>query len=218
MRKFSILWILATLTILAISARADLAEFWGGNSQFDPSNRIRIEGFHYSANNFDSGWFRDDGTHVAGNQSYQTGFCYCDEFHRYRGYFSFDLTGFAGNAAFASFFVNNFGIGDQPGALILYATDLLPSDVDSRQNWNDVAKYRRLLSGPVIAAIALTPADSYTETRIFLEEPGVAWLNSHAGRGVVIGADWRAAPEPGSLLFLGTGLIGGIGMLRRKLL
>jgi hypothetical protein len=218
-RKLSVLLILAALTFLAIGAQAQgVYELWGGNSQFDPVNRLQID--HVLYNNIDSGWFRDDGTHFAGNQSYQTGYCErdCDVFYQYHGYFSFDLSSFAGNANVASLRVNNFDIGVEPGTLALYGTGLLPSDVDSQQNWNDVDKYRELNGGPLIGYVRLTPDDSDKYSFITLNANGVQWLDSHAGRGAVIGTGWEVTPEPGSLLLLATGFIGGLGMLRRKLL
>jgi hypothetical protein len=80
----------------------------------------------------------------------------------------------------------------------------------------DVGKYNALVSGPLIGTISLSPSDSYNSASITLNAEGLAWLNAHAGEGAVIGGEW-AVPEPGTLILLVTGLIGGGEMLRRKL-
>jgi hypothetical protein len=219
MRKLSILLTLAIVTVLAIGAQAQISEIWGGGSAFNGQNRLTIDTNKFA--NTDSGWFDDQGRHFAGNQNYGTGYCSpsnCVYGGYYRGYFSFDLTGFQGKANTATFTVNNYEIGFDPGTLTLFGTSLMPSDVDSSKDWNDIGKYNALNMGPVIGTITLYPAQSNQFSTITLSSDGLAWLSSHAGQGAVIGTEWQAVPEPNSAMLLGSGLIGALGVLRSRFL
>jgi len=217
MRKLSALLVLTMLTFLVGGAQAQISEAWGSSSFFDTGNEVTINSAQYV--NTDSGWFRSDGIHFAGVQNYFTGYCSpsdCSGSGYFHGYFAFDLTSFAGNANSASFTVNNYGIGPDPGTLTLYGTTLMPSDVNSQQSWDGIGKYNALNVGPIIGSIALTHNDSNKYSTITLNSDGLAWLDSHAGQGAVIGTHWDAAPEPSSMVLLGTGLVCGFSMLRRK--
>ena len=60
-------------------------------------------------------------------------------------------------------------------------------------------------------------SDSNMLATITPNPDGTAWVDSHAGQGAVIGTEWQAVPEPGTAVLLGSELIGGVDMLRRKL-
>lgn len=217
MRKFMCLLTFALLTIMVVGAQAQPDSFFSGGSFFTGGNSLNIDGTPYY--NTDSGWFRNDGIHQAGNTNYITGYCGpgdCGGYF-YHGYFSFDLSGFAGSAGAASWNVYSYSIQYDPGTYLLYGTTLLPSDVYSGNDYSSVAFYNALAAGPVIGSIFVTPANSYQTVTVNLNGAGIAWLDGHAGTGAVLGADFQETPEPGTLILLGTGLMGALGVIRRKL-
>lgn len=209
------------LAFTGLSAQASsIDSFFAGDSGYNAGNHLTINGNTFT--NTDSGWFRSDGIHNAGNTNYITGYCAPNDCggYNFHGYLSFDLSNFSGGATTASFVVNSYLIQFDPGTLLLYGTSLMPSDVYSGNNYNSVALYNALVTGPLIGSLAVTPADSFTYLTVTLNSAGLAWLNAHAGTGAVIGMDFREAnqvPEPASLLMLGTGLLSLGGFARKRL-
>lgn len=216
MRKLAFFTVLLLLAFVCAQAE-DVDSFFSGASSFTATNHLTIDANSY--NNTDSGWFRNDGVHWATNTNYITGYCApndCGGYY-YHGYFSFDLGGFGGGAASASATIYSYLIQYDSGTYLLYGTALTPADVASSQDWNDVGKYNALVSGPLLGSIAVTPGDSYTDIVVNFSADGLAWLNANAGHGVVVGADFSEVPEPGTLVLLGTGMLGLTGAIRRKL-
>lgn len=216
MRKLAFFTLVLLLAVVGAQAE-DHDSFFAGASGFTATNHLTIDGNSY--NNFDSGWFRNDGVHQSGNTNYITGYCApndCGGFY-YHGYFSFDLTGFGGGAANASATIYSYLIQFDPGTYLLYGTSLNPAEVDSSKDWNDIGKYNALIAGPLLGSIAVSPADSSTNVIVSFTPDGLAWLNANAGHNVVVGADFSEIPEPGTMVLLGTGILGIAGAVRRKL-
>ena len=215
MRKYLYISILTLISLVATAANADDIYF-AKNSNFDAGNELVINGGSYLQANADSGWFRSDGNHFAGNQSYLTGSCDSCGPYQYRGYFAFGQleSGVFGDAQFT---VNTYSITGK-GSLELFGTDLDPYQVDSSQNWTDISKYNALNSGVLLGEISLDPSLSNQYVTVDFSSAGLAWLNSHAGDDIVIGANWDAVatPEPGTLMLLGSGMTGLTGVIRRR--
>jgi len=215
MRKFVCLLAFALLAIMVMGAQAQSDSFFSGGSTFNSGNNLTIDGTPYY--NTDSGWIKNTGEHDGGNTNYITGWCAnCGGFW-YHGYFSFNLSSFAGGAGAASWNVDSYIIQYDPGTYLLYGTSLLPSDVYSGNSFSSVALYNALVAGPVIGSIWVTPANLYETVTVDLNPAGIAWLDAHAGSTAVLGADFQETPEPGTMLLLGTGLMGALGVIRRKL-
>ncbi|HVP49708.1 MAG TPA: hypothetical protein VMT56_00650, partial [Candidatus Bathyarchaeia archaeon] len=155
----------ALLVCVIPGAQAQQDSFFAGASSFDGSNNLNVDGNQYF--NTDSGWFRNDGIHNAGNTNYITGYCGpndCGGFY-YHGYFSFDLGRLTG-ADTASFNVYSYLIQFDPGTYSIYGTSLSPSQVDSSLDYSDVTLYSALVSGPMIGSIFVTPSDSYSTVTV----------------------------------------------------
>ena len=218
MRKHLYIFILS-LALLSLMAAAHASDsIFAGYSHFDFGNHLLLNGGAADLPNLDSGWFRNDGKHFAGNQNYETGYCEgCGGDFYYHSYFSFNQLPTAFEYTSATFTVNSYTIKDYAGTLLLYGTDLDPYDVNSSHDWDDVGKYNALVSGSLLGSISLTPDDSDRYVTVDFTPDGIDWLKAHVGAAVVIGADWAPVPEPSTLVLIGSGALGLASVVRRKL-
>jgi PEP-CTERM motif len=213
MRRHFVLLAITIVAVWSISASAENFAF--GFSSFTSTNNLNIDGSPYY--NIDSGWINSNGVHQASNTNYYSGFFDCGGTGICKNFFSFDLTLLNTRTVnSATFTVFSYGIS-VPGTYLIFGTNLDPSDVNSANGYTSVPFYNRLTAGPLIGLISLTPGMSYTDVTITLDHQGLMWLKNHEGGGAVVGGEFQPIPEPGTLVLLGTGVLGLAGILRRKL-
>ena len=184
-----------------------------------------------------SGWYDDSGNHSYNNTNYFSGNHFGPQLDNF---FLFDLSGVSGGITSASFNVYTYGISTS-GTYTIYGTSL-PTSVQYDCS-GCVSNFAGLTSGPAIGSISFTTSDANSWLTISLNGAGLAWLTANEGSWVVLGGSnpqpntggdlfifgysvfngsnnltINSTPEPGSLLLLGSGILGAAGILRRKLL
>jgi hypothetical protein len=213
MRKFVACAVVVFLALVSVNASAEYYAF--GFSGFTSSNNLNINGTPYY--NIDSGWINSNGLHQAGNTNYYSGEFDCGGTGICRNFFSFDLSGLSGSITSASFTVFTYAIST-PGVYDIYGTNLDPSDVNSANGYTSQPFYNRLTAGPMIGTIMFTPGMSNADATLTLNHQGLMWLKRHEGEGAVVGGQFNPIPEPGTLMLLGSGVLGLAGVLRRKMM
>jgi len=79
--------------------------------------------------------------------------------------------------------------------------------------------FNDLESGTFFGSVVVTSADQGTQILVNLNAAGLASLNAAAGGDWAVGGSIYGAqsPEPGTLILLGSGILGLAGVLRRKI-
>ena len=215
MRKFVLA--LAVVFLVAMSVNAFAENFAFGFSSFTPGNNLNVNGTAFY--NIDSGWINSNGVHQANNTNYYSGFYDCGGTGVCKNYFVFDLTGLdAKKINTATFTVNTYSIS-VGGTYYIFGTNLSGPNVSSTNGFTSIPYYNRLTAGPIIGSIVLTPGMSNTNVTITLNHQGEQWVKSGEGSTAVLGGEFipvGAVPEPGTLMLVGTGVVGLAGLLRRK--
>jgi len=211
--RFVFMYFLA-LALFSASAYADNAAF--SSSSFNSVNNLTINGTAYY--NTDSGWIESNGYHDGGNQNYYSG---SDGPNQINNYFSFNLAGLTGNVTTASFEVDTYSV-TATGIYNIYATSLTPAEVNSSNTFTNTAYFNDLTSGVEIGSISLTRGESDSYVTFDLNADGLTWLTANEGDEIVMGGAFdytppETVPEPGSLLFLVSGIAGFAGIFRHKI-
>ena len=192
-----------------------------------------LNGVAFPPANF-TGWYDDTGFHDPTNPNYIAGVCGSSDACNgndlnYHDFFVFQIP--SGSYTSAVLRIYNPGIvaGDTNNGYICPCSSLTytnwdvttPDTVLEALNSGRTDIFDDLGSGVLYGSVVVTAASDGTYIDISLDAAALAAINAHAGDGnfAIGGAvNMVTTPEPGTLSLMGTGLLVGAGLIRRKLL
>jgi PEP-CTERM motif-containing protein len=168
-----------------------------------------------------TGWYDSSGFHDANNPDYiaQTS----GGSQVYNNFFEFTVPGGTYTSAYLSIFNPSLAPGFTcfsgcSNTFVYYNWDVTTPIADviaSQSGRTDI--FLDLGSGVLYGGVAVGVWTNGTQVIVPLDAAALASINTAAGGDWIVGGSLGTIPEPGTLLMLGTGLLGTLGILKRKL-
>lgn len=228
-RVFAVLSVLAAAIALSAFAAADTSTaIFAYTPGVGIPGQLILDGNSVEASF--TGWWDQTGSHSASNPNYIAGICGSSDgcFGNdtdHHNFFVFNIP--SGTYSTATLRIYNPGVvnGDFAdgyicpcGSLTYQSWDVTTGIADLEATGSgQVGIYDDLASGILYGWVAVTAASDGTYVDITLNADALAAINAAAGAQWAVGGN-TVIPEPGTLTLLGTSLLAGAGLLRRKLL
>jgi hypothetical protein len=177
-----------------------------------------------------TGWYDITGLHSASNPDYIVGLCGSSDSCNggndvLNDFFTFHVAPGTYTSATISAYLPNPGSGMSAfycncSSLTYQLWDVsTPIGILQASNSGQTGIFNDLESGTFFGSVVVTSADQGTQILVNLNAAGLASLNAAAGGDWAVGGSIYGAqsPEPGTLILLGSGILGLAGVLRRKI-
>jgi hypothetical protein len=227
--------LLITLAALALSGNA-LANTSSAIFAYTPGigtpGTLVLDGNAVTANF--TGWYDETGSHSAFNPNYIAGVCGSSDACNgndldQHDFFVFSIPSGTYTSAVLQIYNPGVAAGDANdgyicpcGSLTYTNWDVLTAIADlEASNSGRIDIYNDLGSGVQFGSVTVTAASDGTFVNITLDAAALAAINAAAGGEFAIGGAvgmGTTTPEPGTLVLLGTAMLTGAGLIRRKLM